>query len=340
MSPVREPAEPIMARAHAVGPDPQESEREVSFFDVVNLIWEGRYIIVATVAVVMLLAFVHMRVATPVYTASMVVMPVATDTGSSALASTARNLSPLLGMGLPESQQVAAFDMFRQALTSARVAARLDEQHNLLRRVFKSRWDDDRKTWTAPGGIVGSIKVALNWMVGQPAWTPPSALTLASYLRDNLSLTKLDDQSPFLRLEFSHGDPVFAANLLRWLHQEADHVVRQDILLRTRSNIDYLRSQLQRVDLADHRSVLAELVLREESKMMLISSDLPYAAGVLEPAMVSDAPTSPNPLTRLVIMGVTGLFLGAALVVGIAVFRGLREDLRHRRNGNADLSAR
>ena len=123
MTLARVPPEAATAHSHAGELVSEAEGQQVSFLDLVDLIWQGRRLVLATITLILVLAFVHMRIATPAYTASMIVMPVSSGTEGSSLASSAlRSLSPLVGLDLSSSDpQVSAFDIRTSSFASLRL---------------------------------------------------------------------------------------------------------------------------------------------------------------------------------------------------------------------------
>ena len=61
--------------------------------------------------------------------------------------------------------------------------------------------------------------------------------------------------------------------------------------------------------------------MQQENKAMLLQSDAPYAAYIIQPISVSNRPTAPNPRMYVGVGVVVGAFIGLLVVSFISMFR-------------------
>ncbi len=182
-----------------------------------------------------------------------------------------------------------------------------------------------------PDGPVAEVKAAFLGFFERPPWTPPSAGALAEFLDDGLDVTEIAD-SAMRRIEFSHEDPQFAVKFLSWLHKEVDELVREQAAERATVRIGYIQEKLNTVTVAEYREALIQLLSDQEMQMMMIQVDLPFSARIIEPPMVSDAPTFPKPFRLLALGAGWGFFVGILLLFLIDSLRGGQTLPRESRN--------
>ena len=94
----------------------------------------------------------------------------------------------------------------------------------------------------------------------------------------------------FFEVTGTHIDPKCFLKLLKLAYQAAGDLTREQNFERTRRRRFYARSQLSSADLVDTRKALISLLAAENRKAMLLESDLPGAAWVIESAFVSNRP--------------------------------------------------
>ena len=92
--------------------------------------------------------------------------------------------------------------------------------------------------------------------------------------------------------------------------------------------IEYIQQKLATVSITGHRQALTQLLSAEEKNMMMIQVDLPFAARIIEPPVVSEAPTSPKPFFFLALSVVVGGVLGVLLVFLVGALRDEPGDTR------------
>jgi len=308
--------------------EPGGLDEEITLRDLMLIIARGKWIVLATLTSVVVLVTLWMKTSDPLYTASMVVAPAA-EAGAGSLASKLARyaeLASFAGVELPSDETVSAFTHFIELQTSVTLARRLHDKHGVVYKVYERYWDSRNKRWTQPQDMVEAVKGQLRSFLNLPVWTPPSPTALAEYLKDELELSAVGTTG-MRTIKFRHKDPEFAEQLLRWVHSESDDLIREEALDRTSRQIAYIEGKLETVTVAEHRQSLVQLLSDQEKQMMMIQLDLPYAARIIEPPTVSDAPTSPKPFLVLAVAVVGGGGLGVFLVFLVDALR--RGEQRH-----------
>lgn len=139
-----------------------------------------------------------------------------------------------------------------------------------------------------------------------------SSAELAEYLKDKVEWEPIG-ASPSRRLSYRHPDPEFAAKFLSRIHKITDELIRTQARVETDEQISWIKKELGKTVNPDHRQALAQLLMGEERRRMLISMDRPYAAMVVEPAASRARPVSPQHLLLFLVMsligGMSGFFL-------------------------------
>ena len=316
-----EPPAPPPAHAYAVEPVPPRDE--ITVRDMLVTGWRSKWIVVAVAVAVVASVTAWMKFSAAKYTATMVVAP-ATDAGRGGLSgvlSQYSGLASLAGIDLPTGETVSPFVEFTELLTSVTIAERLQTKHDVMQSVFDRYWDATNKRWVAPSDPVARLKGIVRDFFDMPPWIPPSTTALAEYLARKVSVSQVANTG-MQRVEFVHKNPAFAVQLLKWMIEEGDSLIRQEAYERTSRQIKYIENKLETVVVAEHRQSLVQLLSDQEQQMMMIQVDLPYAARLVVPPNVPDDPDFPNPRLFLPLSVIGGLLLGIGLVVVIATLRG------------------
>lgn len=275
---------------------------------VLAAIASHKWLVIGLAAGGLVLAFVYLRLVSPVYTASALVVPVASQ--ESPLARYAQ-FSSLAGSNIGSSGAVTNYDRYREILKSVVLAERLEAQHSMLPKVFPGEWNAAEQQWQPPSGIVSTLRRAIREIAGLPAWAPPSAKRLAEYLDRNIKVRDLN-VSPVVSISMSHKDPAFAVRFLQLALVEADELIRQKEREQVSENVAYVRAKLSEIAVQEYRRALVEVLSNLEQRAMLAESEAAFAAEILDPPTVSELPTKPNPEMTL------ALFLVVSSVIGIA----------------------
>lgn len=333
----RPESEPEPARSQPLPPRPAPEVARIasasvqdalSLPDVINLrevvrrILRGWWIIVLTVLGSVGVAFLYLDRAPVEYTATLIISSVDEGAASSVASPEAVGaLSALLGGGTSQSESVSDFTRFRYLMVSRALARRLVERHDMLKVVFASEWNEIEQRWSPPGSLNADVRRWLGELFDVPWYTEPSVDRLAAYLESRLDVANLET-TPMVTVAFNHRDGEFARRLLDTIYDETDQLLREQDRSNTEEAVTYLGEALTRASLVEHRLALQQLLLRNLAKLMLLDTDQPFAARMLEPPYVSPLPTSPKVNLVLIVAFVGGAILGLVMVFFVDALRG------------------
>lgn len=283
-------------------------DESLSLLSVLETLWKQKSKVILTASVSLVLAIIYLFVATPKYTATMIVAAIEQQGNLSGLGARSQ-LSSISGIKIGETDSSIRFAAFVDLLTSHAVAKRLMKDEELVHKIFEEEWDPASKKWRAPGGIISFLIRLPNIVFGRPAWTPPSSTKLAEFLSDEINVSDFGDAG-MKTISFDHKDPAFAVELVQKVYQAADEELKSDTLIRTRKYIAYLEKRLATVTVAEYREALSDLLVDQERTQMVIEADLPFAAKIVSDAVVPDTPDKPKIVVTLIVMTLIGVFLG------------------------------
>lgn len=300
-----------------------QSRREtVSLRQIFTQLYRGWPLVLVSTLITFGLAVGYLKFTTPVYTADMVIAP-PTQSSSGRGGSALSGLGALAGLALggDSGGTNASFPRYEKMMMSREVATRLVRDHNVLPLLFSNRWDAVHHSWKPPHGIAERLDAAAKRFFGRSVDTTPDVAELRRFIAKHLSIqVPTSDMAlsapPAIRyVTFKFSDPRVAADILVWLHQETDGVIREAELNRTRQMIDYLNDRLRKTTEVDERASLAQLLLDQERTEMLLTTGLDFSAEVLDMPSVPQEPSYPDiPLT--LILGIcTGLLLGSLTAI-------------------------
>ena len=255
----------------------------------------------------------------PEYVASLTVLPAS---GTSAQVSQVAPTSLLrnLGLSFRLPAPTSTFDRFKVMLGSVMLAQVLQDKYFLMQDVFEESWDVQTGIWIRPTGEDFEKGQRRKAWLKLNKWSAPDIESLASYIGDSVKIEEVEGTS-FMDVTYEHTDSKFALRLLNLVYLEADELLREQDRIESRKRRAYIEQQLQRASILDTRQALIGLLGNEERSAMLLESDLPYAARIIDPPFVSSRPT--EPFLKFV-FGVPMFLAGALgflLITLVAVFR-------------------
>lgn len=271
--------------------------------------------VVLSAAAGAILAIVFLRSTQYLYSATLRVTPVLSQSSTSS--SGLSTLANLAGVSVGRGDAVKPFVLYLQLLRSREVAAALARDQVLLRHVFAKSWDG--REWREPASMTRGITQGLRATLGSPiaAWQPPAAVEVDRWLARRLTVAE-EPKNGLATISLDDPDPKFALHTLARIHLLADDGLRRRKLQQTSAYISYLERTLATVTLAEHRTALATILGGQEKDHMIASSEATaYAAEPLGEVVVSDTPTSPDPWLTVAGGIILGAVVGALAAVNI-----------------------
>ena len=285
---------------------------------MVRVIWRGKWILLVLLLIGLYQGFVKLQGFQPTYEASLTILPTNDQFesgGGTDIAGVAR------GLGISVKERSATpIDRLQLTIGSIELARRLDEKYDLTKRIFSGSWDERTEAWIRPSGFRFDLEQRIRSQLNLSTWAEPTIETLARYLGSAIEFKDIK-KGAFKRVSFSHSDPEAALEYLTLVYFEADNVLREGDQLAAVSRKAYLESRLRDTNIAESRSMLTALLSGEERRLMLLRSDLPYAAQLVEAPYASRIPSAPQLLDTLVVPAFTWLLIGSVILVLVAVFR-------------------
>jgi hypothetical protein len=288
--------------------------KEISLRGLVITLAHGWWLLVLVTVLCLLAAAVALKMWTPIYTATLVVAPPERDlSAASRLAAHLDQYATFASLAqTPERLElVSPLDRYIALLGSAALATRLEEEHSLLRRVFRDQWDATTETWRPP--LIESLQGGVREFFGFPGWRPPDPPQLAEWLQRRIRVTR-PGGTALRRVELAHPEPEFAGELLALLHASTDQMLREQALARVRRQVAHLEVALSRAERVERRDTLDALLVDQYRVEALLETEAPYAAEVVRPAAARSEPVSAAPALVLGLAAFVGLVLGFFVV--------------------------
>jgi uncharacterized protein involved in exopolysaccharide biosynthesis len=268
---------------------------EISLRELLEVLWQGRWLAACITAVCALLAVVAVWLAPTKYTAVVVLSPASEGPGSSqlgkvsSLASQLGGIASLAGISmtgdLKRAESIAV-------LQSAALTQKYLQDNDLLPVLYEKKWDAKGKRWNEPD----PQKVPTLWKANED-------------FRENIRAVKTDTKSGLVTMTITWTDPQLAAQWANGLVKMTNDYLRAKAIDQVERNIAYLNEQANKTDVVAVKTVIYSILETEINTAMLARGSDEYAFKVIDPAAAPETSASPNP--KLWIAGgiIAGLFL-------------------------------
>ncbi len=281
-------------------------------------LWRARALCLTVVGGCLLVTFLYVTlIRQPLYEATATVGPVPNTTNAAPQGATAV-IADLAG-ATGADPGATMLGKYRQILVSTRLADRLERDHGVMKALIPG-WNEQSKKWELPPGIVPYSIDATKRLLGMPGWSPPTPATLSQYLSTVVSVDPIQSGDPlelhsqFYTVSVQNQDRDYAIKLLGWMLGEADAIVRQDELVRTRNRVAYLTDTLRTTDDIPLRDYLNQLMVGQEQTLMTLKADRQFAFDLVD---VPSAPSKPAGFSNVVLLLLAlmfGLLLDTAIL--------------------------
>ncbi len=281
-----------------------DNSDSVSLRQLFDIIWSGKWIIIAVTSVCIVLAGIAASVLPKEYDATTVVAVVSSRSAMGNIGSVASQLGGLaslagisIGADEKETESIAV-------LQSDALARTYIEENDLLPVLYADLWDSDSGKWKPVEG-------------GQP----PTLWMATRYFRARVCRVKIDNATGLLTVTATWTDPELAAKWANGLVALGNEYLRAKAIEESESNIEYLNKEALKTDLVGAKQAIYAILQSEINKAMLARGRAEYAFRVIDPATPPEIHSSPIKLLWLVGGLALGMFLSMFYVFVRAAWR-------------------
>lgn len=260
-------------------------------------LWNRKLLLLLFIGAALLAAALYLNVATYRYTAKMQLT--AAESGGGKMPSGLSGLGSIVGVDIGIDSG-SSFALFGEAVKSEAVARRLAADERIMKGIFSAHWNADAGAWREPPSPVRAVTRPAKSLLGIPdrPWAKPGSSELRDVLQTQLIVSE-DKKKGVTTLSFEHRDAELARHLIETAAREADDFLRAKSLARANDYVVYLEQRLEESQVAEYRLSLAQALTSYENMRMMASANSAFAAEPFGPSIVSQRPTSPQPLIVL-----------------------------------------
>ena len=293
-----------------------EFNDEIDLKDLFFTLWRGKIYIILGLIISVFLGSLYLQSAERKYSVKYNLKPVG-ETKRGPSFSGLGGLASIAGVQLPTSSN-NDFSIFKELITSTEVSEIIFKNKKIIREIFRSEWDEALNSYSRPPKskiqtIVSDAKKILTGDI-EVNYMPPNPRRLAIFINKNIQIGE-NKETGFLEFTSETSKPKFMLSLIIEATKASDKIMRQRYIDFSREPLAFYKEKLSTARSREHREALAELISKEEQKLMFASRGKHFIAEPYISPKISLHPTAPKPKVILALSLVLGLFLGAALVL-------------------------
>jgi len=278
---------------------------DASISDYLTVLRAGRWLILGSVTIALVLALVLAWILPPVYRSDVVLAPVSEAPG--ALSSVLQDYGALasvagLNLGMNESSKEEAIATLR----SRALADRFIRDEGLMPVLFRDDWDS----------------VGNRWMNDDPSNQPSTWDAYEMFDKEIRRVTE-DRRSGLVTLSIDWYDPETAARWANKIVERVNNQLRERDIAEAETSIKYLQEQLEKTSVLGVRQGIYELLENQIKTITLARVREQYAFRIVDPAVPADPkrPIRPKRILMSAVALTGGLLIGIILAICRAAFR-------------------
>lgn len=297
---------------------PMAADDEIDLRELFAALWQGKWLIIA-VTFVFAVAGVGYSLYLPNTYKSEALLAPANEKSGGGLASMAGQLGGLaslagvnLSSGSGSETQIAL-----ATLQSRQFISEFVHKHHLAVPLAATegwnaetnqwlinadRYNPETKTWLKPDDAPAD----------QPAM--PTDWQLYKAFSELLAINEQKDNG-LITIGFESQSPVFAQQVVALLVNDINAHVKKEKLAETKTNIGYLRQQLENTNLTQMQNVFYQLIEEQTKSLMLAEVQDEFVFKTVDPAIVPEEKAGPKRALICVLATLLGGMLGVAIVL-------------------------
>ena len=289
---------------------------EIDLKYLFHTLWGGKIYIILLSIIFVFFASLYLQFAERKYTVEYNLKPVGEEKNSPSLSGLG-GFASFAGIQLPSSSN-NDFNIFKELITSSEVSEIIFDNKKISKEIFKSEWDETQKSFSTPtkNKIQILVNDAMKLLTGNKDvnYMPPNPRRLAIFINKNIQISE-DNKTGFLKVTSLTSKPELLLSLIVETTKVSDRIMRQRYVDFSTEPLVFYKEKLRTARSREHREALAELIGKEEQKLMFASRGNYFIAEPYKNPTISLHPTAPKPKLVLALSLLLGLFLGAVLVL-------------------------
>jgi hypothetical protein len=293
-----------------------ESESEIDLRELFLTLWHGKFLIAIFSIFSILFASLHLQTAERKYSVEYNLKPVG-ETKNNPSFSGLGDFASIAGIQLPTSSN-NDFNIFKKLIPSVEVSEIIFENNAIINDVFRSEWNETLKSYSRPPKsryqtLVSDAKKFLTGNI-ELNYMPPNPRRLSIIIKNNIQISE-DKETGFLKFTSETPNPDLMLSIIIEATKASDKIMRQRYIDFSTEPLAFYKEKLRTARSREHREALAELISKEEQKLMFASRGKYFIAEPYLNPTVSLHPTAPKPKLILAVSLLLGLLFGAVFVL-------------------------
>ena len=303
----------------AISPDmfqAQNNDDEIDLRELWNVIWRGKWIIIAITAIFAMASVFYALNLPNIYKSEALLAPADTDQqgGFSGLSGQLGGLASLAGVNLGGGKTDKTA-LAIEILKSREFFAKFAEKHDLLPDLMAAKeWDMPTNTIVYDEDIYLPQNREWKKEVLPPQKNKPSIQKANEAFKGLFSVIQ-NSENGMVTIGVEHLSPYVAKQWVDWLVEDINFEMKVRDKKEAERSIKYLESQIAQTNIVEQRTLLYQLIEEQSKTLMFAEVREEYVFDTLDRALASEKRFKPNRSLFCLIATILGFILGVMINV-------------------------
>ncbi len=275
------------------------ADDEIDLFELWNVVWSGKWLVVAITAAFAVLGAAYALLATPWYRAEVLLLPAEKQSASGLMNQLGSlgglgSLAGLAGISVGKDDSVEPVAV----LQSQGFTRRFIEVESLMPVLLADDWDASAKTWKEKDPAE------------QPDWRDA-----VKYFDEEVRSVSKDSSTGLITLGVTWTDSQAAADWANRMVDRLNDSMRERALVDAKANVAYLQTESASTNVVAVQQAIGHLLESEMQKLMLARGKPEFALRVIDRAEPPKDPAKPQRVLVVALSTLAGGLLGLLFVI-------------------------
>ena len=301
------------------------NDDEIDLKELFTILWRGKLYILVFTFVAVFLASMNLRSADREYLVEFKLKPVGEAQQKNSFSGLG-GFASLAGIQLPTNTSTD-FMIFKELVSSVEVSEIIFENKEIIKEIYAGEWNSTLNSFSEPAKNKRSayINYLKRVLIGSKEmnYMPPNPRRLALYIGKNIKIDE-DKDTGFFTIKTQTSKPDMLMSLISEVIQAGDEIMRQRYIDFSKEPLAFYKSKLRTSRSREHREVLAELIGKEEQRLMFASRGRYFTVEPYMNPKISLYPTAPKPKQVILLYLILGFCAGCGVVLSHNIIVKLR----------------
>jgi uncharacterized protein involved in exopolysaccharide biosynthesis len=293
------------------------SDDEIDLRELFSVIWQGKWLIIAIIAVFAIGAVIFAIKQPNIYKSEALLAPASEEQGGglSALASQFGGLASLAGVNLGAKGGTDKTELAIEVLKSRQFTSDFIQRHNILADLMAvEKWDRDADKLIYDPKLYN--EQTNTWIREAKApFKPEPSMQEAYKVFSKMIAVNKAKETGMVTISVEHLSPAVAQQWVAWLIQDINKVMKDRDVAEANRSSEFLNKQIALTNVADIRTILYKLVEEQAKTIMFAEVRDEYVFKTIDPALIPEEKAKPKRALICVLGTLLGGMLGVMFVL-------------------------